>query len=84
MTNSLQLRRSFLWLFLTYGTMKWGSTHILGIMPDNPRLSSSIISFMAQSLFREWSLITGRGGLQNGRGGHGKFYPYEKGGRKKF
>ena len=29
---------------------------------------------------REWSLITGRGGLQNGRGGHVKFYPYEKGG----
>ena len=26
----------------------------------------------------------GKGGLQNGRGGHVKFYPYEKGGRKKF
>ena len=27
----------------------------------------------------------GEGGLQNGRGGHVKFYPYEKGGgRKKF
>ena len=35
-------------------------------------------------VIREWSLITGRGGLQNGRGGHVKFYPYEKGGRKKF
>ena len=23
-------------------------------------------------------------GLQNGRGGHVKFYPYKKGGRKKF
>ena len=35
---------------------------------------------MAQTL-RDWSLITGRGGLQNGReGGHVKFYPYEKGG----
>ena len=34
--------------------------------------------------FRDWSLITGRGGLQNGRGGHVKFYPFEKGGRKKF
>ena len=33
---------------------------------------------------RDWSLITGRGGLQNRRGGHVKFYPYEKGGRKKF
>ena len=41
--------------------------------------------FLVKSLpFREWSLITGRGGLQNGRGGHVKFYPYEKGGRKKF
>ena len=33
---------------------------------------------------REWSLITGRGGLQNGRGGHLKFYPYQKGGGKSF
>ena len=33
---------------------------------------------------RDCLLITGRGGLQNGRGGHVKFYPYEKGGRKKF
>ena len=33
----------------------------------------------------DWSLITGRGGggLQNGRGGHMKFYPYEKGGSGK-
>ena len=38
-------------------------------------------------MFRDWSLITGRGGgatKQEG-GGHVKFYPYEKGGgRKKF
>ena len=36
---------------------------------------------------RDWSLITGRGGLQNGRGGHVKFYSFEnglKGGHKKF
>ena len=33
---------------------------------------------------RDWSLITGRRGLQNGRGGHVKFYPYEKGGGKSF
>ena len=34
---------------------------------------------------RDWSLITGREGLQNGRGGgHVKFYTYEKWGRKKF
>ena len=26
----------------------------------------------------------GGGGLQNGRGGHMKFYPYEKGGGKSF
>ena len=33
---------------------------------------------------RDWSLITGRGGLQNGRGGgHVKFNPYEKGGAEK-
>ena len=32
-------------------------------------------------LIRDWSLITGRGGgLQNGRGWHIQFYPYEKGG----
>ena len=36
------------------------------------------------AILRDWSLITGRGGLQNGRGGHVKFYPYVKGGRKKF
>ena len=31
---------------------------------------------------RDWSLITGRGGLQNGRGGHVKFYPYKTGAEK--
>ena len=36
-----------------------------------------------EGALREWSLITGRGGLQNGRGGHVKFYPYEKGGAEK-
>ena len=36
--------------------------------------------FITTSL-RDWSLIMGMGGLQNGRGGgHVKFYPYEKGG----
>ena len=37
--------------------------------------------------FRDWSLITERGALQNGRGGgHVKFYTYKKGGwgRKKL
>ena len=34
---------------------------------------------------RDWSLITGRGGGATKReGGHVKFYPYEKGGRKSF
>ena len=33
------------------------------------------------TVIRNWPLITGRGGgLQNGRGWHVKFYPYEKGG----
>ena len=35
--------------------------------------------------FRDWSLITGRGGGATKReGGHVKFYPYEKGGQKNF
>ena len=32
---------------------------------------------------RDWSLITGRGATKR-EGGQVKFYPYEKGGRKKF
>ena len=36
------------------------------------------------ALLRDWSLITGRGGYKTGGGGHVKFNPYEKGGRKKF
>ena len=39
------------------------------------------------AVVRDWSLITGMGGgggLQNRRGGHMKFYPYEKGGGKSF
>ena len=50
-----------------------------------PRICGSVLP---QCQLRDWSLITERGGggrLQNGRGGgHEKFYPYEKGGRKKF
>ena len=34
-------------------------------------------------VFRDWSLITGRGGYKTGGGGHVKFYPYEKGGAEK-
>ena len=33
---------------------------------------------------RDWSLITGRGGATKREGGHVKFYPYEKVGRKRF
>ena len=33
---------------------------------------------------RDWSLITGRGGLQNGRGGTGSFTPTKRGGGKSF
>ena len=47
-------------------------------------LAGCLTAPFVSSLIREWSLITGRGGLQNGRGGHVKFYPYEKGGQKKF
>ena len=36
------------------------------------------------TVVREWSLITGRGGYKTGRGGHVKFYPYEKGSGKSF
>ena len=36
------------------------------------------------AVFRDWSLITGRGGggatQREGGGGHMKFYPYENGG----
>ena len=47
-----------------------------------PALSNSF--FEAQPLAKGVVTNYGRGGLQNGRGGHVKFYPYEKGGRKKF
>ena len=33
---------------------------------------------------KDWSLITGRGGLKNGRRGDVKFYLYEKGRWKKI
>ena len=37
------------------------------------------------NVLRDWSLITGRGGgYKTGGGGHVKFYPYEKGGPKRF
>ena len=40
-------------------------------------------------MLRDWSLITGRGGLQNGRGQSSlfvnvKFYPMKRGGAKSF
>ena len=46
----------------------------------------SVLIFMTIRMgFRDWSLITGRGGATKGEGGgHVKFYPYEKGGQKKF
>ena len=50
--------------------------HILGISISRMKKVAHIINI------RDWSLITARGGLQNGRGGD--FYPYEKGGREKF
>ena len=46
-------------------------------------LQHDVVQCLRNDVIREWSLITGRGGLQNGRGGHVKFYPYEKGGAEK-
>ena len=34
-------------------------------------------------MIRDWSLITGRGGLQNGRGGACEVLPLRKGGAEK-
>ena len=34
-------------------------------------------------MFRDWSLITGKGGLQNGRGGGSEVLPLRKGGAEK-
>ena len=34
-------------------------------------------------IIRDWSLITGRGWATKRKGGHVKFYPYEKGGAEK-
>ena len=33
---------------------------------------------------RDWSLMTGRGGATKWEGGHVRFYPYKKGGGKRF
>ena len=39
----------------------------------------------ARVQIRDWTLITGRGGgVQNGRAGQVKFYPYKKGGKQSF
>ena len=59
------------------------SISTLDIITCSERIVLNYLQIISIRL-RDWSLITGRGGLQNGRGGHVKFYPYEKGGRKKF
>ena len=41
--------------------------------------SAKVVTCYTLWHFGDWSLITGRGGLQNGRGGGVKFYPYKKG-----
>ena len=46
-----------------------------------------VMLWMTHQNIRVKGLVTNYGevgGLQNGRGGHVKFNPYEKGGRKKF
>ena len=45
-------------------------------------LSSQHVKYRHLSI-REWSLITGRGGLQNGRGGAREVLPLRKGGAEK-
>ena len=54
----------------------------------NTRLKTKAMTNHLQSpaicQLRDWSLITGRVGLHNGRGGgHVKFYPPKRGGAKK-
>ena len=52
-----------------------------------PLYVTYIISMAEFKVVRDWSLIMGRGCLQNGRGGEQvKFYPYKKkgGGRTSF
>ena len=58
--------------FYTYE--KWGGGGRKGFGP--------VFQSLFQSL-REWSLITGRGGLQNGRGGAREVLPLRKGGAEK-
>ena len=49
-------------------------------------LAATFMSNTFQITIRDWSLITGRGGLQNGRGGEGasEVLPLQKGGGKSF
>ena len=48
---------------------------VLGSMAMNMETSKKAV--------RDWSLITGRGGLQNGRGGAREVLPLQKGGAEK-
>ena len=73
-------------------TMIVESDNNLILKPDSVMTPGFNISLMKrpflsrqfQYAFRDWSLIMGRGGATKREGGHVKFYPYEKGGRKKF
>ena len=42
--------------------------------------NSQLMIMQSRPMIREWSLITGRGGLQNGRGGAREVLPLRKGG----
>ena len=54
-------------------------------LPLQDKLYLLLGLFVCFGSVRDWSLIMGRGGYKTGGGGgHVKFYPYEKGGRKKF
>ena len=54
--------------------------------PIQPCRACKMLVYVRKSSNKCKGLVTnyGEGGLQNGRGGHMKFYPYEKGGREKF
>ena len=50
-------------------------------MYDHNHVKSCIVTYLhVEFVVRDWSLITGRGGLQNGRGGARQVLPLRKGG----
>ena len=50
----------------------------------NPWLVYIFHLYFKKNEISDWSLIMGRGGATKREGGHVKFCPYKKGGRKTF